>query len=298
MTTKASLLDAGNLKDTSPEKFDVTFKTTAGDFVVQVTRAWAPLGADRFYNLVNHGFYDDAAFIRVIPGFVVQFGLSADPSVNSVWRKSNFKDDPVTQSNKPGFITFATAGPNTRTTQLFINTGNNAQLDRMGFAPFGQVTSGMDVVKKIHSGYGESPDQGSITALGKLLIQFAGINHYGFFRDEFYYMACGEHLAWGYVDQPPLIAFVAWVVSRTLGTSLFATRLFPVLAGAVVVYLTGRVARELGGGLFAQFLAAVAILLAPAYLAFDSFFSMNAFEPLFWLLCAWIAILIVKGASS
>jgi dolichyl-phosphate-mannose-protein mannosyltransferase len=135
-------------------------------------------------------------------------------------------------------------------------------------------------------------------ALGKLLIQFAGINHYGFFRDEFYYMACGEHLAWGYVDQPPLIAFVAWVVSRTLGTSLFATRLFPVLAGAVVVYLTGRVARELGGGLFAQFLAAVAILLAPAYLAFDSFFSMNAFEPLFWLLCAWIAILIVKGASS
>ncbi len=134
-------------------------------------------------------------------------------------------------------------------------------------------------------------------ALGKLLIQFAGINHYGFFRDEFYYMACGEHLAWGYVDQPPLIAFVAWLARHTLGTSLFATRLFPVLAGAVVVYLTGRVARELGGGLFAQFLAAAAILFAPAYLAFDSFFSMNAFEPLFWLLCAWIAILIVKSAS-
>jgi peptidyl-prolyl cis-trans isomerase A (cyclophilin A) len=155
MTTKPSLLDAGNLKDTAPEKFDVTFKTTAGDFVVQVTRAWAPLGADRFYNLVNHGFYDDAAFFRVIPGFVVQFGLSADPAVNNVWRKSNFKDDPVTQSNKPGYITFATAGKDTRTTQLFINTGNNAQLDKM------------DVVKKIHSGYGEAPDQGSITALGK-----------------------------------------------------------------------------------------------------------------------------------
>lgn len=167
MTTQPSLLDPSKLNETAPDSFDVRFQTTAGDFVVQVTRSWAPLGADRFYNLVTHGFYDEAAFFRVIPGFVVQFGLSADPAVNNVWRKSNFKDDPVTQSNKPGFITFATAGANTRTTQLFINTGNNAQLDRMGFAPFGQVTSGMDVVKKIHSGYGESPDQGSITALGK-----------------------------------------------------------------------------------------------------------------------------------
>jgi cyclophilin family peptidyl-prolyl cis-trans isomerase len=167
MTTQPSLLEPANLKETAPDSFNVKFQTTAGDFVVQVTRSWAPLGADRFYNLVTHGFYDEAAFFRVIPGFVVQFGLSADPAVNNVWRKSNFKDDPVTQSNKPGYITFATAGPNTRTTQLFINTGNNAQLDRMGFAPFGQVTSGMDVVKKIHSGYGESPDQGSITALGK-----------------------------------------------------------------------------------------------------------------------------------
>ncbi|MFZ3216151.1 MAG: peptidylprolyl isomerase [Candidatus Acidiferrales bacterium] len=166
MTTKASLLETANLKEAAPETFDVKFNTTAGDFVVQVTRAWAPLGADRFYNLVKHGFYDEAAFFRVIPGFVVQFGLSADPAVNSVWRKSGFKDDPVTQSNKPGFITFATAGKDTRTTQLFINTGNNAQLDKMGFAPFGQVTSGMDVVKKIHNGYGEAPDQGSITALG------------------------------------------------------------------------------------------------------------------------------------
>ncbi len=134
-------------------------------------------------------------------------------------------------------------------------------------------------------------------ACGKLLIQFAGINHYGFFRDELYYIACGQHLAWGYVDQPPLVAFVAWFARHSLGTSLFATRLIPVLAGAVVVYATGRIAAELGGGLFAQFLAAIAILLAPAYLAFDTFLSMNAFEPLFWLLCAWIAIRIVKGAS-
>ncbi len=131
----------------------------------------------------------------------------------------------------------------------------------------------------------------------KLLIQFAGINHYGFFRDELYYIACGQHLAWGYVDQPPLIALVAWLARHALGTSLFATRLLPILAGAAVVYATGRVVAELGGGIFAQFLAAVTILLAPAYLAFDTFLSMNAFEPLFWLLSAWIAIRIVKGAS-
>src|SRR5580658_8811828 len=134
-------------------------------------------------------------------------------------------------------------------------------------------------------------------ACGKLLIQLAGINHYGFFRDELYYIACGQHLAWGYVDQPPLIAFVAWFARHALGNSLFATRLLPVLAGAVVVYASGRVAAELGGGRFAQFLAAVAILFAPAYLAFDSFLSMNAFEPLFWLLCALIAVRVVKGAS-
>jgi hypothetical protein len=134
-------------------------------------------------------------------------------------------------------------------------------------------------------------------ALAKLLIQFAGINHYGFFRDELYYIACGEHLAWGYIDQPPLIALTAWFARHTFGESLFAVRLLPALAGAAVVFLTGWIAREFGGGLFAQFLAALAMLFAPAYLAFDSFLSMNAFEPLFWVLCAWIAIRIVKGAS-
>ncbi len=110
-------------------------------------------------------------------------------------------------------------------------------------------------------------------------------------------MACGEHLAWGYVDQPPLIAFVAWIVRHLFGNSLVAMRLFPVLAGAAVVWLTGVLARDLGGGRLAQFLAATAILFAPANLAFDSFFSMNAFEPLFWLLCARIVVRIVKGAS-
>jgi Dolichyl-phosphate-mannose-protein mannosyltransferase len=134
-------------------------------------------------------------------------------------------------------------------------------------------------------------------ALAKLLIQFAGINHYGFFRDELYYMACGEHLAWGYIDQPPLIALIAWFARHAFGNSIFDVRLLPALAGAAVVFLTGWVAREFGGGRFAQFLAALAMLFAPAYLAFDSFLSMNAFEPLFWVLCAWIAIRIVKGAS-
>ena len=119
-------------------------------------------------------------------------------------------------------------------------------------------------------------------ALAKLLIQFAGINHYGFFRDELYYMACGEHLAWGYIDQPPLIALIAWFARHIFGESLLAVRLLSALAGAAVVFLTGWIAREFGGGLFAQFLAALAMAFAPAYLAFDSFLSMNAFEPLFW----------------
>jgi len=124
------------------------------------------MGADRFYNLVKHHFYDEAAFFRVVPGFVVQFGLSAHPTVNHAWQHATIKDDPVTQSNKPGTLTFATAGANTRTTQLFINLGDNARLDSMGFAPFAQVTSGMDVVQKIYSGYGERPDQGAITKDG------------------------------------------------------------------------------------------------------------------------------------
>jgi dolichyl-phosphate-mannose-protein mannosyltransferase len=131
----------------------------------------------------------------------------------------------------------------------------------------------------------------------RLAIQFAGINHYGFFRDELYYMACGEHLAWGYVDQPPLIALLAWLVRHTMGDSMLALRLLPALAGAATVFLTGVLARELGGGRFAQLLAAAALLFAPAYLAFDSFFSMNAFEPLFWIVCAILATRIVKGAS-
>ena len=170
MTSDSGLLHPASLNAKAPDTYEVKFTTTKGDFVVRVTRAWAPLGADRFYNLVQHGFFTDAAFFRLVPGFVVQFGLSADPAVNKVWRSANIKDDPVTQSNRPGTLTFATAGPNTRTTQLFINYGNNASLDGQGFAPFGKVTSGMDVVQKLYSGYGERPDQGAITMQGKAYI--------------------------------------------------------------------------------------------------------------------------------
>ncbi len=171
MTTDPALLHPATLHAKAPDVYEVKFTTTKGDVVVQVTRAWAPLGADRFYNLVKHGFFTDAAFFRVVPGFIIQFGLSASPAVNKVWQSANIKDDPVTQSNKPGYLTFATAGPNTRTTQLFINLGSNTFLDNQGFAPFGQVTSGMDVVQQLYSGYGESPDQGSIQSQGKAYLE-------------------------------------------------------------------------------------------------------------------------------
>ena len=165
---KPSLMSPATLKAKAPDVFKAQFTTTKGDFVVEVHRDWAPLGADRFYNLVKNGYFTNAAFFRVVPGFVVQFGLNASPAINQVWQHANIKDDPVKQSNKRGTIVFATAGPNTRTTQLFINFNDNAGLDPQGFAPFGTVTDGMEtVVDKIYSGYGQRPDQGRITAEGK-----------------------------------------------------------------------------------------------------------------------------------
>ena len=156
----AALLNPASLKEKAPDTYDVKVATTAGEFTIRVTRAWAPLGADRFYNLVRHGFFDGASFFRVVPGFVVQFGLSAYPEVSRVWSQANIKDDPVVQSNHKGYVTFATAGPNTRTTQIFINLGGNEALDRMGFAAFGMVSDGMEVVQKLYSGYGEGAPQG------------------------------------------------------------------------------------------------------------------------------------------
>lgn len=155
-----ALLHPDVLKARAPAEFDVKFETSAGDFTMHVTRAWAPYGADRFYNLVRHHFYDGAAFFRVLPGFMAQFGLSAFPRVSHAWEQANIKDDPVKQSNLRGYVSFAMAGPNTRTTQIFINYGNNANLDQSGFAPFGMVTEGMEVVDKLYGGYGEGAPDG------------------------------------------------------------------------------------------------------------------------------------------
>src|SRR6266404_349394 len=165
-----ALLKPALLKDKAPEQYKVKFVTTRGEFTLDVTRAWAPLGADRFYNLVKHHFYDNGSVFRVVPGFVAQFGISAYPAVTTAWKGTDIKDDPVTQSNKKGYITFATAGPNTRTTQVFINLVDNARLDRMGFAPFGVVEGdGMKVVEMFYDQYGDNsgPDQGKIETEGK-----------------------------------------------------------------------------------------------------------------------------------
>jgi peptidyl-prolyl cis-trans isomerase A (cyclophilin A) len=163
----SQLLHPAALTSHAPAKYDVTFKTTAGTFVVEVDRAWSPLGADRFYNLVKSGFYNGDTFFRVVPHFVIQFGLSPSPKVNAAWANADLHDDPVKGSNKAGYLSFASAGPNTRTTQVFINLVDNPRLDGMGFSPFGKVVSGMSAVNKIYSGYGEQPDQNQITNEGK-----------------------------------------------------------------------------------------------------------------------------------
>jgi peptidyl-prolyl cis-trans isomerase A (cyclophilin A) len=167
---RPSLLNPASLTAKAPAEFKASFTTTAGNFTVLVHRDWAPIGADRFYHLVRRGFFTNASFFRVVPGFVVQFGLNADPAVNKVWDQAKIQDDPVKQTNKRGALVFATAGPNTRTTQLFINFGDNTRLDGMGFAPFGEVVEGMDVVDKIYAGYGEEPRQDLITTQGDAYI--------------------------------------------------------------------------------------------------------------------------------
>lgn len=152
-------------KEPSKDLYKVKFDTTKGVVIVQVHRDWAPKGADRFRELVKDHYFDGARFFRVLPGFVVQFGLAGSPALTRKWDKK-ITDDPVMQTNKPGTLVFATAGPNTRTTQLFINLGRNQSLDNQGFAPFGEVLEGMAAVTSIFSGYGEMPDQGAITAEG------------------------------------------------------------------------------------------------------------------------------------
>jgi len=149
------------MTQTAPALFKATFETNKGDFIVEVHREWAPNGADRFYNLVKNGYYDEVRFFRVLSGFMAQFGIHGDPKVSATWRDERIQDDPVKESNTRGFITYATAGPNTRTTQLFINYGNNAGLDRQGFAPFGRVATGMEVVDQLYAEYGEGAPHGA-----------------------------------------------------------------------------------------------------------------------------------------
>lgn len=172
-----ALMNPAAANETAPATFKAKFETTKGEFTVEVTRDWSPNGADRFYNLVKIGFFNDIAFFRVLDGFVAQFGIHGNPKVMEKWREARITDDQVKQTNARGTLVFATAGPNTRTTQLFINFGNNANLDGMGFSPFGKVVSGLDVVDALHKGYGEGaprgmgPDQGRIQMQGNTYLK-------------------------------------------------------------------------------------------------------------------------------
>jgi peptidyl-prolyl cis-trans isomerase A (cyclophilin A) len=166
------LKDPAALKEKAPAEFKAVFDTSAGKFTIDVHRDWAPNAADRFYNLVKNGFYDECRFFRVVPNFMVQFGIHGEPEVQKHWAQASITDDPVKQSNKKGYVTYAqSSAPNSRTTQIFINYKDNSFLDSQRFAPFGEVTSGMDVVEKITSDYGEKPNQGSIQANGNTYLK-------------------------------------------------------------------------------------------------------------------------------
>lgn len=175
--TMNKLLFPTKLNEKAPETFKVKFDTTKGEIIMGVTRSWAPNGADRFYNLVKNGYFTDIAFFRVISGFMAQFGIHGDPQVSAMWREANITDDPVKQSNTRGMVSFATAGPDTRTTQLFINYGDNSFLDGQGFSPFAKVTKGMEVVDSLYGDYGEGapsgngPNQGQIQMQGNAFLK-------------------------------------------------------------------------------------------------------------------------------
>jgi peptidyl-prolyl cis-trans isomerase A (cyclophilin A) len=174
---QGNLANPAALREIAPASYKAKFETSKGVFVIQVTREWAPIGADRFYNLVKNGFFDNARFFRVVRSFMVQFGIHGEPAIQKNWKTAGMKDDPVRASNKRGNITFATAGPNTRTTQVFINFKDNESLDGQGFAPFGQIVSGMEIVDSLYAGYGEGapngrgPDQSRIQAEGNAYLQ-------------------------------------------------------------------------------------------------------------------------------
>lgn len=165
--------DAAKVAAVGPDSFNVKFTTTKGEFVVRVRRSWSPKGADRLYYLFNARYYDGVVFYRVVPGFMAQFGFNSDPKISAAWFNRTIPDEPVKVSNSRGTMSFAARGPNTRTTQLFINFGNNAQLDGMRFAPVASVVTGMAVVDSIYKGYGEGPDQGMITKDGNAYLKKA-----------------------------------------------------------------------------------------------------------------------------
>src|SRR4030095_15972823 len=170
--SKAKLRTPSELTEKAPDTFKAKLDTSKGVVVIDVHRAWAPVGADRFYNLVKNGFYDDTRFFRVLDGFMAQIGINGTPAIQSNWRNATITDDPVKQSNKRGFVTYAKSGaPNSRSTQIFINFKDNSSLDRQGFAAFGEVTTGMDVVDKLYSGYGEGAPSGSGPEQGKIQME-------------------------------------------------------------------------------------------------------------------------------
>lgn len=157
--------------ETPPEVYRVKLETSKGDVILEVHREWAPRGAGQFFDLVRNQFYDGARFFRVVRGFVVQFGIHGDPATQRLWGDIKFRDDPVKQSNKKGFVSFAKLGPNSRTTQVFINLGDNVSLDKEGFAPFAQVVEGMDVVERLWSAYGEIPPKGQGPDPAKIMLE-------------------------------------------------------------------------------------------------------------------------------
>jgi len=163
--------DAAKVAAVGPDSFNVTFTTTKGEFVVRVRRVWSPKAADRLYYLFNAKYYDGVVFYRVVPGFMAQFGFNGDPKVSAAWFSRTIPDEPVRVSNSRGTMSFAARGPNTRTTQLFINFAANAQLDGMKFAPVANVISGMSVVDLLYKGYGEAPDQGMISKSGNAYLK-------------------------------------------------------------------------------------------------------------------------------
>jgi peptidyl-prolyl cis-trans isomerase A (cyclophilin A) len=159
--SKAKLRNPATFTEKAPSSFKAKFETSKGAFVITVHRDWAPIGADRFYNLVNGGFYDECRFFRVLDGFIAQMGINGNPAIQSAWRDATMRDDPVKESNKPGLVSYAKSNaPDSRSTQVFINIKDNSTLDKLGFAPFGEVTTGMDVVEKLYSGYGEGAPRG------------------------------------------------------------------------------------------------------------------------------------------